>query len=441
MLECVMISNVRNDPVLRLARTFIAGACVICTFVGCNKARGSDSAPTPPPISVVTETVRRQTVPISAEFVASTAAVQSVDVHARVQGTLDGVFFKEGTLVTKGELLFKIQQDKYASSVQAAQASLMKAQGDLRKARDTEPVVQAQAVVDGKRADLERTNLSVARLTPLAASKAVPQKDLDNALASQAAAKAGLDGAIAQLNNAKVDQSVGIEQSNAAILSARSQLSDADLNLSYTTIRAPVTGLIGFLTVDPGNVVGGAGDQVLATISTVDPIKVTFAVDEVTYITLINNKHDPGERSLRDQPLQLVLADNSIYPYPGHLYTVNRTLDAKTGTITVVATFPNPNAVLRPGQFARVRVVTAERPDAVLVPQAAVVQSQGTTTAYVVAADGTAQLRSLTLGPQYKGYYVVEDGLKAGDRVVTQGTQRVRPGAKVVLVRASESYP
>jgi membrane fusion protein (multidrug efflux system) len=278
--------------------------------------------------------------------------------------------------------------------------------------------------------------LSVARLTPLAKSKAVPQKDLDNALASQAAAKAAVDGAIAQLNNAKVDQSVGIEQSNAEILSAKAQLSDATLNLSYTTIRAPVTGLIGFLAVDPGNVVGAAGDQVLATISTVDPIKVTFPVDEVTYLNLVRDKGRPRERSLRGQPLQLVLADDSIYPSAGRLYAVDRTLDSKTGTITVEALFPNPNAVLRPGQFARIRVVTARRPDALLVPKVAVVQSQGTTAAYVVGPDSTAQYRSLTLGPEFEGQYVVDDGLKAGDRVVTEGTQRLRPGVKVVPVRA-----
>jgi membrane fusion protein, multidrug efflux system len=264
----------------------------------------------------------------------------------------------------------------------------------------------------------------------------VPQKDLDNALSTQAAAKAALDGAQAQLANAKVEQSVGIEQSNAEILSARSQLSDAQLNLSYTTIRAPVTGIIGFLTVDPGNVVGGAGDQVLTTISTVDPMKVTFPVDEVTYIDLANNKHDPGERALRDQPLHLVLADGSVYPYRGRLYTLNRALDAKTGTILVEAMFPNPRALLRPGQFARVRVTTAQRHNAVLVPQSAVVQTQGATSAYVIGPDGTAQLRSLTLGPQFGNNYVVNDGLRAGERVVVTGIQRVRPGTKVVIASA-----
>ncbi len=170
-------------------------------------------------------------------------------------------------------------------------------------------------------------------------------------------------------------------------------------------------------------------------------MNVTFSVDEVTYLTLMGKRRSPGARSLRDQPLELVLADNSVYPYRGHLYTVNRTLDAKTGTIAVIASFPNPDGTLRPGGFARIHVVTAERPNAVLVPQAAVVQSQGTTSAYVVSSAGVVRMRSLTLGPQYGGYYVVDDGLRAGERVVTEGTQRVRPGVKVVLAAPSGTSP
>lgn len=417
------------------------GAVVVAALAACGGAHGTAAGPTPPPVAVVTATLQKQTVPISSEFVAATAAMQSVDVRARVQGTLDGVYFKPGTFVRQGQLLFKIQQDKYVAAVQSAQASLLKGNADLRQARDTQPVVQAQAVVDSKRAQLDRADITVARMRPLAAQKAVPQKDLDNALTAQESAKADLEGAIAQLNNAKVDQAVGIEQAKAEILSAQAQLSDAQLNLSYTTIYAPVSGLIGFLAIDQGNVVGETADQVLDTISTVDPMKVDFSVDEATYIVLINKKHELRERSLARQPLELVLADNSVYPIKGRLYTVNRTLDPKTGTIAVQATFPNPDGLLRPGQFARVRVVTAERPDTVLVPQTAVVQTQGATAAYVVGPDDTLQMRSLTLGPRYGNSYVVEDGLKAGERVVTQGTQKARPGAKVVLSPAAGASP
>jgi membrane fusion protein (multidrug efflux system) len=414
-----------------------AAVAALLALEACSSARGTEPAPSPPPVPVTTATVQRATVPIQADFVASTIALQSVDVRARVQGTLDRVYFREGTLVHKGQLLFTLQRDKYVAAVQAAQASLMKSDADLRKARDTQPVVQAQAAVDSNRADLQRANLTVSRLTPLAAKKAVPEKDLDNALTSRASAKAALDGALAQLNNAKVDQSVGIEQSNAEILSAKSQLSDAQLNLGYTTIRAPITGIIGFLNVDADNVVGGAGDQTLATISTADPMKVSFSVDEITYIKLADDRHQPGQRALRDQPLQLVLANNSIYPQPGRLYAVNRTLDPKTGTIAVQALFPNPKANLRPGQFARLLLTTAVDRAAVLVPQAAIVQSQGATSAYVVGDDGVAQFRSVTLGPPYKRFYVVSDGLRAGERVVVAGTQRVRPGAKVAIASTS----
>ena len=396
-------------------------------------AHAGTAGPSPPPVTVVAATVTQRTVPLTAEFVATTVALQSVEVKARVQGTLDHIYFKPGARVHAGQLLFKLQQDKYVSAVDTAQAQLLKGNADLKKARDTQPVQQAQADVDAKRSQLHRADITVARMTPLAAAKAVPQKDLDNAIASQETARADLAGSLAQLNNAKVDQEVGIEQANAEILSAKAQLSDAKLNLSYTTIYAPVGGIIGFYTVDEGNVVGSAGDQVLDTISTIDPMEVDFAVDEVTYIELVNKKHDPRQRSLYDQPIEIELADNSIYPERGRLYAVARTLDSKTGTIAVQALFPNPDGTLRPGQFARVRLTTQDRPNAVLLPQTAVIQTQGATTAYVVGPDDTLQQRSLTLGPRYENYYVVEDGVKAGERVVVQGTQKARPGEKVVV--------
>jgi membrane fusion protein (multidrug efflux system) len=413
----------------------VALAASAIVLGSCSAGRKPAQPPANPPI-VVTAAVLQQTVPISTDFVASTVAQQSVDVKARVQGTLDEVYFKEGTLVHKGQLLFKLQQDKYLSAVQSAQAQLLKANVSLSRAQEREPIDQAKARVEEKQADVVRTNLSVTRLRPLAAAKAVPQKDLDNAIANQAVAKASLDEATAGLNNAIVDQSSSIASAKADISQAQAQLADAKLNLSYTTIDAPVTGMIGFLKVDQGNVVGQTGDEVLDTISTVDPMKAQFAVDEVTYIQLVTARRTPGVRALGRQELQLVLADGSIYPDPGELYTVGRTLDAKTGTIPVQALFPNPRGDLRPGQFARVRVITEERRGAVLVPQTAVIQTQGASTAYVVAPDGTVQQRSLTLGPQYQSYYVVTDGVKPRERVVIQGTQNVRPGEKVTVVPA-----
>jgi membrane fusion protein, multidrug efflux system len=407
-----------------------ASAALLCS---CARDPDKNSVPSPPPARVLAAVVRSRTVPITQDFVATTVALDSVDVRARVEGTLDAVHFKEGTVVHQGQLLFTLQQDKYQAALQAALASLAKTEADLVKAKDSQPVVQAEADLQAREADLTRANLSVKRLTPLAASKAVPQKDLDNALAGQQAAKASVLGAQAQLTNAKVGQAVGIAQANAAVMQSKSQVSDARLNLSYTTIRAPVTGLIGFLQADPGNVVGSAGTQVLDTISTIDPMEVSFAVDEVTYLKIAGNKRDPKVRALANQPLHLILADNSVYPQSGRLYAANRALDPKTGTIQVEARFPNPDAVLRPNQFARIRIVTEMRPNATLVPARAVVQTQGSAIAYVVSPDGVVQLRSLTLGPQYGNDYVVTEGLRPGERVITEGTQKVQPGAKVAV--------
>jgi membrane fusion protein, multidrug efflux system len=412
---------------------------------GCNRDGGAaaQGGPTAPPPVVQVATVTQATVPISEDFVGTSGAITSVDVTARVAGTLEEAPFKEGTLVHQGELIFKLQQTKYLADLQAAQAQLLKGQADLKQAEDTVPVLQAQANVAQKLSTVERQEIAVARLTPLAREKAVPQKDLDNALTSLEAAKADLIGAEAQLHNAKVTQPVNIDMAKAEIEQAQSQVTIAKLNLSYTMIYAPVTGLIGFLKYDVGNVVGqtGTGTDVLDTITTVDPIKVDFAVDENTYLELAGRKQVAREHPLVKQPVNLVLANGSTYEHPGYLYTVNPTLDAKTGTINVEARFPNPDALIRPGQFARVRLVVQERPDAVLVPQEAVVQAQGTDNAYVVERDGTVAQRSVTLGPRYENEYVVDSGLKAGDRVIVQGTQKVRPGIKVQIVSGSPPKP
>ena len=427
---------------IRIAgRGLPAYAAAAFALTSCHGTSDPDAKPTAPPPLVVVGKVIQESVPITQDFVGTTNAIDSIDVKARVQGTLESAPFKEGSLVHQGQLIFTIQPTQYQAALESAQAQLLKGQADLATAQGTVPVVQAQADVDQKKASLDRANITVARMRPLAADKAVPQKDLDNALTSQAAAVADLEGAEAQLKNATVTQPANIETAKAEILSAQASITNAKLNLSYTRIYAPVTGLIGFLVYDVGNVVGGTGNEVLDTITTVDPIKVNFAVDENTYLSLAGrDPKTPGRGELLRQPIYVLLSNNTTYEYPGRLYTVNPTLDAKTGTISVEARFPNPNAVLRPGQFARVRLVVEQRPNAVLVPQTAVVQTQGANTAYVLGKDDVLDLRSLTLGPQYKNYVVVDDGLSPGERVVVQGTQKVRPGIKVVVASPAPAH-
>lgn len=383
------------------------------TFAACgNHETESAATKAEPPPSVVVQTVRQQQVPISQDYQAAIAAVEAVDVSARVDGTLERVLFKEGSLVHRGQPLFVLQQNERLASLESAQAQLGTARAQ---------VGQAEGNLASKRAMLQRASTTVARDRPLAAAQAIPQKDLDNAIQSEAAAKGEVEAARSQVASAR-----------AAVGAAQAAVDNAKINYGYTTIDAPVTGLIGFLKFHVGNVVGGSTTQVLDTITSIDPVRVTFALDEPTYLALSGARREPGVAALRDQPIPLILANNATYQYKGRIYAINPTIDQRTGTITVEARFQNPDGLLRPGGFGRVRLVVENLPNALLVPQTAIVQTQGVNSAYVVDGNGMVALRTVTLGPQYKQSYVVKTGLSAGDRVIVEGTQKARPGIKVV---------
>lgn len=394
-----------------LPAALLLGACT--ATAACSQAAGANGQNVQkPPQTVIVAAVRAQTVPITEDYQATIGAIDRVEVRARVQGTLERAPFKEGDLVHKGDLIFQIQRNEYVAALRSAQAQLATAQAQVRASRGN---------FFSRQAALERANITVARNRPLAAEKAIPQKDLDNAVQTQAVAQGDLDVAKAQ-----------IETANAAVLAGQAAVEIATINLGYTTIYAPVTGLIGFLNYDIGNVVGGQNTQVLDTISSIDPIKITFALDEATYLRLAGARNNPDVQSLRDQDLKIVLANNGSYGYSGRVYTYNPTVDPTTGTITVEARFPNPDGLLRPGGFARVRLTTERRPNAVLLPQTAITKSQGVDTVYVVNKDSQVELRSVTLGPRYQQSFIVQSGLRAGERVIVQGTQKVAPGDKVV---------
>ncbi len=380
------------------AGVFLLAACIFPAGCGHGNTENEANAAPPSP-QVVVAAVRRETVPINDDYEGTLGSIDSVEVRARVVGTLESAPFKEGDLVQKGDLIFRIQQNEYIAALQVAQAQLAQARGNLF----------------ARQAALTRSNITVARNRPLAADKAIPQKELDNAIQNAEIAKGDVLVARAQ------------------VASAQANVDNANINLGYTVIHAPLTGLIGFRTYDVGNVVGGPGNQILDTIDAIDPIKATFALDEPTYLALARNRGSAGAQSLRDQDLRIILANDHNYPYSGRIYTVNPTVDPKTGTIKVEARFPNPEGLLRPGGFVRVRVTIEQRPDALLVPQTAIVKSQGVDTVYVVNSKNEVALRSVTLGPQYGQAFVVQSGLNAGERVIVEGTQKVQHGAKVVI--------
>jgi membrane fusion protein (multidrug efflux system) len=401
----------------------------------CDRAKaGKDAkAPAPPPPAVVVAEVQQRTVPIVRDFIARTEAIPTVDVRARVPGVLERVQYREGSEVKPGQILFELQRAEYAAALESAQAQLAKATADLTRARDTSVEDRARAQLDQSRADLEKARRDVARYVPLAEARAIPQQDLDTARSQEKVMAAGVEVAEANLRDTKLSQRTQIQLAEASVQSAKAAVVQAELNLGYTRIAAPIGGIIGKILVDPGNLVGKSDPTLLTTISAVDPIYAEFAVAEADYLKLSSRIRLDAEGRGREaeRRLELFLADDSLFPQKGRFVFVGRAFDPKTGTINVQAEFPNPSRVLRPGQFARVRGVVEQRADAVLVPQLAVQEQQGAKTVFVVDAENNAALRPVTLDERVGDLYIVTKGLKAGERVIVEGAQKVRPGMQV----------
>ena len=408
---------------------------VLVLTLGCDRAKDAKKdapSPPPPPRVVVAEVVQR-TVPIVRDFTARTDAIPTVEVRARVPGVLEQVLFKEGTEVKQGQTLFVLQREEYAAAVESARAQLAKAQADLTRARDTSIVDRARAQVDVRKAELGKAQQDVNRYRPLAEARAIPQQDLDTSLAQEKVTVANVEAANAALRDSQLVQRTEIQVAEAAVQSAKASISQAELNLGYTTVQSPINGIIGRIQVDRGNLVGKSEPTLLATVSAVDPIYANFAVAEADYLRLAPRvRLDPQGRARdTESRLELFLADDSLFPHKGRFVFVDRAVDPKTGTIGVQAAFPNPEKVLRPGQFARVRGVIDERPDAVLVPQLAVQEEQGAKTVLVVGDGDKVALRSVTLDERIGDLYIVTAGLKRGERVIVEGLQKVRPGMQV----------
>jgi membrane fusion protein (multidrug efflux system) len=265
--------------------------------------------------------------------------------------------------------------------------------------------------VQSAKAKLAKTQQDVSRYRPLAAARAVPQQDLDTALASEQVARAEVD------------------QAAAAIEGARAAITRTQLDLGYTTIRSPLDGLIGRTQVDVGNLVGKGEPTLLNTVSSVDPIRVNFAIPEAEYLRLVSR--DPGKGQRPSPPIELILADGSAYPHRGRFVLADRAVDLKTGTLNLVSEFPNPTGLIRPGQFGRIRLAADVVPNAILVPRRAVQEIQGAKTVLVVGPDNTVALRTITPAESVGELLIVRDGVKPGERVIVEGIQKARPGTKV----------
>jgi len=413
----------------------LVGAALLVAFTACDRgdAKASKQAEAPIPTVLVVE-VPQRTVQVSADFVARTEAVPTVEIRARISGVLEQVRFREGSEVKKDQVLFVIQQDEYKAALQSARAQLAKAEADLTRAKDTSVVEHYRAQLDQAKAELGKNRADVARYRPLVKEQAIPQQDLDTALSREEAARAGVQAAEAALRDSVLAQRTAIQLSEAAVESGKASVTQADLNLKYTTIDSPISGIISKLSVDVGNLVGRGEPTLLATVSAINPIYADFAITEADYLRMV--KKIPGLArgevpKDRAPTLDLVLADGTVFPQKGRPVFVDRAIDQKTGTIQVRAEFPNPQALLRPGQFGRVRAVTEEVPNAVLVPQVAVQELQGAKNVLVVGEGDKVALRTVTLREPYQQFYIVSAGLKAGERVIVEGIQKARPGMQV----------
>jgi RND family efflux transporter MFP subunit len=399
-------------------------AALVAANLGCSRAANT---PTPTPVlEVQVAEVEQKDVPVFREWIGTLDGLVNADIKAEVSGYLIQQAYTEGSFVKKGQLLFQIDPRPFQAALGQAQGLLAQAQGQLAQAKAQ--LVQAQAQVAVSEANQRRTQLDVDRYTPLARQKAITQQDLDNATQNNMAAVAQVQSAKAQVETAGAQ----ITAENAAVESAKATVETAQINLGFTRLTSPIDGIPGIAQQQVGSLVSPASPTI-TTVSTLDPIKAYFTVAEQEYIDFHRRYSTPGtldaeRKALR---LELILADGTTYPQPGTFYFADRQVDVRTGAIRVAGLFPNPGDTLRPGQYARVRTAIRTQPGALLIPQRAVTDLQGTRLVAVVDARNTVDIRPVTVGDTIGSQWVVTSGIHPGERVVVEGVQKVRQGMPV----------
>jgi membrane fusion protein, multidrug efflux system len=370
-------------------------ALMTCLVLAAACSKKEAPPPPAPPDVQVAEVVQKD-VPIYIELVGATLGAEDVEIRARVEGYLVSMNFTEGTFVKKGQLLYKIDSQPFEAALDESRANLSTA-----------------------RARVDKTNNDVARLTPLAKQQAVSQQELDNALSSQEAAQAQVAAYDAKVAKAKLD-------------------------LAYTTITSPIDGLIGTTQKKVGSLIAG-GETLLNVVSQINPILFRCAIAEAEYLRIA--RRGAGGKKSAEKPVgaQLILADGSVHPHKGRLESVERAVDPTTGTLTGQFSFPNPEQILRPNQYGRARFVTDLKEGAILVPQLAVQEIQGLYSVMVVKPDATVEQRMVKAGERVGNLWVIDSGLKPGEKVIVEGLQKVKPGvqvsAKTVKVEEQASPP
>ena len=361
---------------------YFAAPLLLLAITACGRGNVQASAAAPAP-EVRVAPVVQQDVPVFSEWVATMDGYVNAQIRPQVSGYIIKQEYKEGSLVRKGQVLFEIDPRPF-------KAALDRAKGDL---------AQAQA-------QLGKSILDVERDTPLAEARAIAKSQLDNEIQAKRGAQAAIES-----NKAAVEQ--------------------AELNLEWTKVTSLVDGIAGIAQVQIGNLVGP--NSVLTSVSQVDPIKAYFPISEHEYVLAQKSSAASGKHAIGffGNSLELILTDGSLHPQKGKILLADRQVDSTTGTIRIVAAFPNPGNILRPGQYGRVRVETNIKNGALLVPQSAVAQSQGSYQVAVVGSDHKVSMRTVKPGETVGTLWVIDDGLKPGEQVVVEGLQRLKEGTTV----------
>ena len=372
----------------RLAPLWVVGLACALSLNGCT---GGASAPPPPVPTVEVVSAIQQDVPIYSEWVAILDGYVNAQIQPHVSGYIIRQNYKEGSVVRRGEVLFEIDPRPFKAALDQAKGQLAQAEAQLGKA-----------------------SLDVQRDTPLAQARAIAQSQLDTEIQAKLGAQ-------------------------AIVLAAKANVEQAELNMEWTRVTSLVNGIAGIAQVQIGNLVGP--NSVLTSVSQVDPIKTYFTVSEQEFTDF--HRRFPTQESVEEQrrriPLQLLLADGTAYERPGTIYFADREINPATGAIRIAGVFPNPNNLLRPGGYGRVRASVKTQNGALLVPQRAVIELQGSYQVAVVGSDDKVSIRPVTVGERVGKFWIVTDGLKPGERVIVEGLMKVRDGATVKPVSAEST--
>jgi RND family efflux transporter MFP subunit len=418
-----MTKNVPDTQNSLLLPALVVLAASLFT-VGCS---ATASAPGGfPPAAVEVVTVEQKDLPTSREWIGTLDGYVNAPIKAQVNGYLLRQNYVEGSFVKKDQLLFEIDPRPFQAAVDQSQGQLAQANGQLATAKAQ--LIQARANLTSSEAARRRTQLDVEKYIPLAKAQAVTQQDLDNATQNDLVAVAQVKASEAAIETAKAQ----IEAAEAGVQAAKANVDTAKYNLGFTRLTSPIDGIAGMATSQVGTLVGPASAAV-TTVSTLDPIRANFTVSEQEYLKF---SHQSGIE-VSKLPLDLILSDGATYEKKGRFFFADREVNQNTGSIQLTALFPNPGNVLRPGQYAKVRAVLGTKLGALLVPQRSVTELQGSYQVAVVDPQNKIVIATVKPGDRIGTQWVIDEGLKAGDRVVAEGVQKVAPGATVVPQTAS----